>query len=269
MKINNLFQLAIVVFCLNFASCKNKTKDKDKPVVEVTKQDKEEKEISLEKLSGSTQYPEASLQLLEPNSSALNADSNNFKFEVNNYKLGTQTDNTLSSKLANSGKGQHIHFIVDNGPYSAYYEAEFEKELAEGTHHIVAFLSRSYHESVKNKNSFVAKTVQVGSGQKFETNVNFEKPTLIYSRPKGEYSGKDTENLLLDFFLLNVDLSENGYTVKATINGNEFIITEWVPYVIKGLPKGKVSINLQLLDPEGNPVEGAYNEVTRKVTLKE
>jgi len=34
--------------------------------------------------------------------------------------------------------------------------------------------------------------------------VNLEEPTLIYSRPKGEYSGADTgKTLLLDFFLLN------------------------------------------------------------------
>jgi hypothetical protein len=99
--------------------------------------------------------------------------------------------------------------------------------------------------------------------------VNLEKPTLIYSRPKGEYSGADTENLLLDFFLLNTTLSESGNKVRATINGKEFSISEWAPYVIKGLPKGEVSIQLELLDEYGNMIPGGFNDVTRKVMLKD
>jgi hypothetical protein len=96
-----------------------------------------------------------------------------------------------------------------------------------------------------------------------------DAPTLIYSRPKGKYAGKDTENLLLDFFVLNTTLSESGHKVKATINGETFTIAEWAPYVIKGLPKGKVTIHLELVDANGDFVPGPFNEVTRTVTLTE
>ncbi|MDY8134865.1 hypothetical protein [Aquimarina sp. 2201CG5-10] len=99
--------------------------------------------------------------------------------------------------------------------------------------------------------------------------IKIETPTLIYSRPKGEYAGKDTEQILLDFFVLNTTLSENGHKVRATINDKEFMITEWVPYVIKGLPKGTVSIQLELLDENGVLIPGPFNQVTRTVTLKE
>jgi hypothetical protein len=95
-----------------------------------------------------------------------------------------------------------------------------------------------------------------------------DAPTLIYSRPKGEYSGKGTENVLLDFFVLNTTLSEDGPKVKATVNGKEFIITEWAPHVLRGLPLGEVTINLELIDADGNLIEGPFNSVTRKVTLK-
>lgn len=157
---------------------------------------------------------------------------------------------------------------MDNDPYSAHYEPEFKKEVSEGTHYLVAFLSRSYHESVKNANSFVAKKIVVGDAGD-DQGVDLEKPTLIYSRPKGEYSGADTENLMLDFFLLNTTLSEDGNKVRATINGQEFMITEWAPYIIKGLPKGEATIKLELLDAEGNMIPGGFNEVTRTVTLKD
>ncbi|WP_373519559.1 hypothetical protein [Pricia sp.] len=225
--------------------------------------------ITLEKLEGSPEYAEASLKMMKPTTAEMEAAGEaDFAFEVNNYELGTQTDSTMAGMLANSGKGQHIHFILDNQPYSAHYEPEFKKEIPSGTHYLVAFLSRSYHESVKNENSFVAKKMTVGEATD-DMEVNFEEPTLIYSRPKGEYSGADTENLLLDFFLLNTTLSEDGNKVRATINGEEFMVTEWAPQVIKGLPKGEVTIKLELLDTEGNLIPGGFNNVTRTVTLKE
>ncbi|MDT0678711.1 hypothetical protein [Autumnicola musiva] len=269
MKVKNVFQLSLLLLSVTVFSCKNAEENSTQSKKDVPESSQEKNSITLEKLEGSTSYPGASLKLLEPETSEVNDTSLNFNFEVQDYELGKQTDSPLASKLANSEKGQHIHFIVDNDPYAAHYEPQFQKDFSEGTHNIVAFLSRSYHESVKNMNSFVAKTFQIGTEKDAGDKVDLSKPTLIYSRPKGEYSGKDTNNLLLDFFLLNTELSENGNKVKATINDTEFILSEWVPYVINGLPKGKVKIRLQLLDVQGNVVDGAYNDVTREITLSE
>ncbi len=226
--------------------------------------------ITMEKLEGSAEFPGASLALTKPTETKMSAAGEvDFAFKVGDYTLGTQTDSPVKAMLANSDKGQHIHFILDNDPYSAHYEPDFKKEIPAGTHYMVAFLSRSYHESVKNSNSFVAKKLVVGDAGMDNMNVDLDKPTMIYSRPKGEYSGADTENLLLDFFLLNTTLSENGNKVRATINGKEFMITEWAPQVIKGLPKGEVTVKLELLDSNGTLIPGGFNEVTRTVTLKE
>lgn len=227
-------------------------------------------EISIEKFTDSPAYASSSLTLKKPTSTTIaKAGEVDFAFDVKDYNLGEVTErNGVAANLANSDKGQHIHFILDNEPYSAHYEPEFKREMPEGTHYLVAFLSRSYHESVKNSNSFIAKKMVVGEGGD-DMNVDLEKPTMIYSRPKGEYSGADTENLLLDFFLLNTTLSENGNKVRATINGQEFMITEWAPYVIKGLPKGEVTVKLELLDADGNLIPGGFNDVTRTVTLKD
>ncbi len=227
-------------------------------------------EISIEKFSDSPAYLTSSLTLKKPTSTTIaKAGEVDFAFDVKDYNLGEVTERTgMAANLANSDKGQHIHFILDNEPYSAHYEPDFKREMPEGTHYLVAFLSRSYHESVKNDKSFIAKKFVVGAASD-DMNVDFEKPTMIYSRPKGEYSGADTENLLLDFFLLNTTLSETGNKVRATINGQEFMITEWAPYIIKGLPKGEVTVKLELLGGDGNLIPGGFNDVTRTVTLKD
>ena len=224
--------------------------------------------ITLSKLEGSPAYADAELILTSQKSMITNESREvDFDFTVNNYELGAQTDSPNAEKLANSGKGQHIHFILNNQPYSAHYEPRFKKEIPDGVHHLVAFLSRSYHESVKNENSVVARKIEIGDYPEDTRGLDMDAPTLIYSRPKGTYSGKDTENLLLDFFVLNTMLSEEGNKVRATINGEEFMISEWAPYVIKGLPMGEVTIKLELIDTEGNLIEGPFNEVTRTVTL--
>ncbi|MDG3582736.1 hypothetical protein [Galbibacter pacificus] len=269
-KINLI--IAALVATLSIMACKEQKKSDHKEAVktenEVTDM-KAKNKITLHKLDGSPAYSDAVLSMDAPQSGKIAKSGEvDFSFTVKNYKLGAQTESSNTNLLANSDKGQHIHFILNNQPYSAHYEANFRKEIPDGVHYLVAFLSRSYHESVKNDNSFVVKKLEVGTNPKDTLQMDMDAPTLIYSRPKGEYAGKDTENLLLDFFVLNTELSEDGNKVRATINGDEFLITQWAPYVIKGLPKGEVIISLELVDSNGNLIPGPFNKVTRTVILK-
>jgi hypothetical protein len=189
-----------------------------------------------------------------------------FSFQVENYELGVQTEGSDTRGIANSGKGQHIHLIIDNGPYSAHYETSFEKEMEPGRHVVLAFLSRSYHESVKNATSYYIDVVDVGDVSDAEE-IDLSAPHLFYSRPKGTYAGADTEKLMIDFFLLNTSISPDGNKVRATVNGNEYIIDEWAPYYVEGLPKGEITVKLELIDAEGNVIPGPFNSVERKVQL--
>ena len=215
--------------------------------------------ITLTKLEGSPAYENAKLEI---DTIAFKEQEYSFKFNVLDYNLGEQTEKEFSFDLANSGKGQHIHFIVNNGPYSAYYSNEFNKNLEQGNNVILAFLSRSYHESVKNPNAFFL--TQIGEGDK----IDLSKEFLFFSRPKGTYTGTDTERLLLDFYLINNSISPTGNKVRATIQGAEFIIDEWVPYYIQGLPKGEISIKLELINSEGDLIQTPFNPSVRKVTLE-
>lgn len=275
MKMNtpNLVTIMLLLSVITI-SCKQQKKDTTEATAGDSKMEESLKtkqpKITLEKLEGSPAYADAVLELEAPKKTKIaNGKEVNFSFTVNNYELGAQTKGPNTELLANSGDGQHIHFILNNQPYSAHYKPSFAKEIPNGVHHLVAFLSRSYHESVKNGNSVVVKKLEVGTNPQDSLGLDMAAPTLIYSRPKGEYSGKDTENLLLDFFVLNTTLSDSGNKVRATVNGEEFMITEWAPHIIKGLPMGKVTIALELIDNEGNVIPGPFNQVTRTVMLKE
>ena len=223
-----------------------------------TNSSKELQKITLTKVVGSPEYENASLNV---KAIEMVDKESKFSFNIENYDLGLQTSKNFDYQLANSAKGQHIHFIVNNGPYSAHYTDSFSKGFEKDSNVILAFLSRSYHESVKNKDAYIL--TQVG-----ESDIDIENEFLFYSRPKGTYKGADTENLLLDFYLVNTEISKNGNKVRATIQNTEFIIDEWAPYYIKGLSKGEINIKLELIDSSGNLIKTPFNPSTRKVILE-
>ena len=224
-------------------------------------------DISVYYFQGSPDYPDAELALNDPSKDEYPAgDKVSFDFGVKNYQLAEQTAGHDACDCNNSAKGQHIHLILNNKPYKALYKTKFDTALKAGHYVAVSFLSRSYHESVKNKNAF--KVTQFSVGKKGK-DIDLTKPMLVYSRPKGEYKGKDAENVLLDFYLLNTELSENGNRVVATINDKQFILTKWTGYAIKGLKMGKNNIKLELVDKDGEVIPGEFNTVKRTITVKE
>ena len=56
--------------------------------------------------------------------------------------------------------------------------------------------------------------------------------------------------------------------MRVTIQDSEFIVDEWAPYIIEGLPKGEISIKLELLNSTGKLIETPFNPSVRKIILK-
>jgi hypothetical protein len=161
--------------------------------------------------------------------------------ELKGYKPGMDPETKM---------GNHIHVILDNQPYEAYYNVDQEFELRnvpDGEHTLRVFASRPWHESYKNEEAFdvVKFTVKNGganldipattnTGQQMSnansnTNANTAatpegkdmpasqggaidaaKPLLTYSRPKGEYKGADADPIMIDFWLTNAKLVGDG-----------------------------------------------------------
>jgi len=227
-----------------------------------------EMEILVSPVEDSPEFPDAILEMDEPEEFAKQKVGNvQFSYEVTNYELQAQTSDAGIKNCANSDKGQHIHLILNNQPYTAHYDPSFEQELQPGHYVALSFLSRSYHESLKSPEAYDLRQFTVGDANSEE--VDLSRPNLFYSRPKGTYAGNDTKKILLDFYLVNCDLSETGYKVRATINGHEFMLTDWVPYFVEGLPMGENVFILELLDADGNLVDSPFNRIERTITLEE
>ena len=225
--------------------------------------------IRLTPFNDSPKYPESQLQLKTPVAgNTVGSGAVPFDYEISNFQLTKMTGGMHSGEMAKIQQGQHIHNIVDNEPYTAHYTTEFTKNLADGQHVVLSFLSRSYHESLKHRGAYDLRLVNVGSSRATPLGVNLSAPHMFYSRPKDTYSGNDTKKVMLDFYLVNTNLSAEGNKVRATINGADFMLDQWLPYMMEGLPAGENTIKLELVDASGTVIPGPFNSVTRTFTLK-
>jgi hypothetical protein len=274
-----VFPVVLVIGCSQRSEDTNQVSDERAAEIENTEAPSHadvEPDVVIAVGERSPEFPGAKARFSSLNDGDVLEDSNlSVVVDVENYDLGIQTDTPRAQEIANSGKGQHAHIILDNDPYFANYEAGKPFDIGvldEGPHSLLVFPSRSYHESVKADGSIDIVNFYVGK-EEGEFMLDESKPTIIYSRPKGLYEGKDAKKIMLDFYLINAELGDD-YKAKYTIRKNEagadeYSITmgEWNPAFITGLTSGEYIITLQLLDGEGNLVEGPYNNTVRTINV--
>ncbi|NBX27396.1 MAG: hypothetical protein EBR55_03975 [Chitinophagia bacterium] len=259
-----------------FTACKSTATDT------VASQDTLEKvppHLQLEAVPVSPKFPDAKIAIATVQAS-LDADDSvkvDFNFSVKDYQLSIQTEDAEDKGCNNATKGQHIHFIMDNKPYTALYEPKHSVRVAKNSdHYVLVFLSRSYHESIKEKKAaqlYHFKIDKKGNLSQLEPS---KKPMLFYSRPKGEYVGADMENVLLDYYVVNATIHPDSMKVKVNIvnqgkkvkRDTSFTATSWEPLFVKNLRPGKATITISLLDRKDKKLNGIHTSVIREITLK-
>jgi hypothetical protein len=251
------------------------------------------------------------LKIVEPREGAtINGSTVNVKLDLSGDLKGYKP-----MKDPNTGMGNHIHVILDNQPYEAYYDISqpFElRNVTEGKHTLRVFPSRPWHESYKNPGAFqmvsfnvkgggdASKPTTTNTGQVMSNNnaakpansnaaapqaaqegkdmlrseggnVDITKPLLTYSRPKGDYKGADANAIMIDFWLSGGKLQGDGgdYRVKYSVDGTPAqYIDKWSPIWLSGWNPGSHTVQLELVDRNGNVVDnGGYNLTNRTITV--
>lgn len=217
------------------------------------------------------------------NEARVDAGEGSVVLKVDGLELGAQTQSPRAGEIANSDLGQHVHLIVNNEPYQAIYEAGEVRlnDLSPGLYTVFAFPSRSYHESFKNPGAsdlvnFCVPNTQAGCIER-AFDVSRDGSAIFYSRPKGEYSGAAAEKIMLDFYLHNLDLPEDGYRARYTVTKKDeadknwsIVLDEWKPAFITGLESGTYVVKLDLIDGDGRIVprlDVTYNETKGEITV--
>ncbi len=177
----------------------------------------------------------------------------------------------------------HVHLILDAKPYKPIFDTKPPvtvklseltggEALAEGQHILVAFPSRANHESVKTPNAL--SIVEFWVGKKGEKTQDTSKPTLVYSRPKGEYKGDMANHVLIDFELVNDKLAADKDKVHIAVTGPGIdgekaadATTFGPPFYLDNLQDGSYSVKLDLVGPDGKPLPGSWNSNARTFSV--
>ncbi|WP_118974436.1 hypothetical protein [Taibaiella koreensis] len=276
MNLKSITTTAASAALLAFTACNNNTtenasaSDTTKVETTTTTTTAPSGPITIAPVTGSPEFPDAQLGVKNVKAELQGTDSVKITidYDVKNYELKSQTGDAASKNCNNSKDGQHIHFILDNQPYVALYEPKRTFTVpVKSEHYLMSFLSRSYHESIKTPKAGVLYHFSVDEKGKL-TKMDIPKtPMIFYSRPKGEYLGADTKNLLLDFYVYNTTLAPDGNKVKVDVNGTNFDIDKWQPYFIQNAPMGDVTVKVQLVDKDGKNIEGVNTSVSRTAKL--
>jgi len=172
------------------------------------------------------------------------------------------------------GMGPHLEVILDNEPYTMVYDLARPlvfPDLAPGTHTLRVIASTPWHESFKNEGAYAQTTFHIFT-KTTDNNPDPALPLLTYSRPTGSYGA---EPIMLDFYLTNAPLhlvaQENpddeiaDWRIRATVNGQTFVLDRWQSIYLKGFKPGKNWVQLEFLDEQGNPVKNVFNNTVRLI----
>jgi len=227
------------------------------------------------------ELPPAALMLGDASAAPAVTPSVRIESPASNAHVAADASVTLNvSNWATAEGAAHVHLILDNQPYKPIYNTAAPvalrdlnggKDLSPGPHVLVAFASRANHESVKQASALAVTAFVVGT-----TPATAEAPKsfLIYSRPKGTYAGPQANHVLVDFQLAGVSLGEKGSSVAIEVRGEKLATplraraTQFGrPYYLENLPSGTYELELQLLDVNAKPVDGAWNKTLRTIVI--
>ena len=300
---------AIALTLLSFASCANNPDNANTtatnvvappPIQRLTLVARPQSIMDLMKQRGEQDEAQPILRIIAPARDAVvNGADVDVKLELSGDLRGYKPH-----KDPATGKGNHIHIILDNEPYEAYYDLDqpFQlRNLMAGKHTLRVFASRPWHESYKNDGAFqlVSFTVKGGgdarkptttnAGQTMANNnsaaspnparegkdlptstggeVDPAKPLLTYSRPKGEYKDAEADPIMIDFWLTNAKLRGDGgeYRVRYIVDDDDPRFSEkWEPIWLSGWLAGKHTVRLELLDKNDLPVANGTFNTTSR-----
>ncbi|PJB16168.1 MAG: hypothetical protein CO118_00845 [Flavobacteriales bacterium CG_4_9_14_3_um_filter_32_8] len=253
LKLKDFLLFSLIIFTSCFTSCKSDSTNNDA---------KNQNLDSLNNSSISTGEPkiiepmvDEKIEVLTNNGitlTELKSDNNKNASIQLNTKQFTEGINQLQFSVDNVDN-YTISYLANNYSLTQFSVTNIKVELLYGNNVFLAFLTDKNNFSIKTNKGSVLKNAVLGGD--IESLFDMNQPHLFYYLPQSE-----TINPILDFYLVNTSISENGNRVKVTINETEFSITKWAAYQISGLKKPSNTIRIQLLDKNGKLIEGPFND---------
>lgn len=219
----------------------------------------EKEGVVLTQITNIPPFKDVSLKLIHHNVNFRQGE-NELEFVLDKFSLGQKTARSSETSLTEVDDGQY--FVTVGKNIKKNLTKQITVDFNKGNNSILAFLCRSYGVSVKSEKAFVFKNIEINQENlgKHTNNIN---PFLFLNLPKEKQKTVFGKPILLDFYLVNVKLNENGNYVELKIDDQIFKLFNWSAYKITGLKVGKHELSLQVFNSKGHSLKGELLKETK------
>lgn len=167
-----------------------------------------------------------------------------------------QVDDELPQQLARPGSGDGDALVVEMPP------------LSPGSHRITAYAARPWGEVVKAPGAFSQIRLQRVAPTPLRVPAP-GTPQLIAVSPG---PAPRSEPVLLDWLLLDAPLQglregDASWRLRVTVNGDSFLVDQNAPLWLRGWRQGSNSLQLDLVDGLGEPLNPPFNSLVSEVVF--
>jgi hypothetical protein len=196
------------------------------------------------------------------------------------YKLRLKVENW---PLAEGGRG--VDLVLDDfgpkriksldPPIELGQLVPEDAELRAGEHTLVAMAVRENGELVRPAEPTSLAPfalVHFWIGERGSSRISPSAPRLVYVRPRGTVNGEAAaERILLDFLPIGVELGRGKSSVVVRVRGADAegttVLDTWQPVYLLGVPSGDYRVELELVGPDGRPLEERFARAGRTITV--
>jgi len=141
--------------------------------------------------------------------------------------------------------------------------------LTPGSHRITAYAAKPWGEAAKNSGA----ASQILVDRVAANPLTVPKPGSPQLLPVSPLGVVGSEPVLLDWLLLDAPLqrlrdNDGSWRLRVSVNGESFITDQNVPIWLKGWTNGSNSLQLELLDGRGKPLNPPFNSLVSELVLK-
>lgn len=266
--------ISIILFVVIFSSCDDRI-EHNFSAEEIQKEAKkygqraailQSKNIRLLELIDYPVFEDITLSIQAKNSKYVEG-KNKFEFLINGYGLGEKTVGENDLDLAVEEGGQALNLVDANQNGQKKFSQFIEAELNQGENYLLAYLSRSYKMSLKGKSSYQFLKITTNAKDGVLEHEKSE-PFLHLNEPNGIYDQAKNKRVLLDFFMVNLNVGKGKAYLKVKIDESEFKIYKWAPFAIEGLGLGKHKITIGVYSDNNVLLKGKLlTEITREFEI--
>ncbi len=251
--------LLLTLLASIFYSCANQKERINEEVVDgqldSAEINKDLPKVSFFQYADSSAFPDAILELYTPlGNQVFKPGKVPFEFNIKNYPF--ELSGNQEFKLFN---------ILNGSDPVGFYSPIFQRDLAQGSYRVVAYLVDQDGIALKNFGNYVDRDFQVGDSRPFPYSA---EPYLALNFPRLAQVYEVGSEVIIDFLVIGGDMELDGLEVLIEVNEFKYSTEKMAPVRLANLPAGTYQVKVKLTRIDGKELEGPFSSVSKTIIVR-